>query len=69
MSRDARSEQVRYSREQVVAVLARIGIRGAEADAILHDLTFPMTWAELQERAGRHGITHDMLISELGGSP
>lgn len=37
--------------------LARVGIRGAEAGAILAELTIPMTVAEVGEHAAHHGIT------------
>lgn len=69
MSGDPRSEKPTLSREHVVAVLERVGLRGAEADRFLQGARFPMTMKELQVRAVQHGMTRDSVISALGGSP
>lgn len=69
MSPDPRSEEPTFSREHVVALLERLGFRGAEVEGFLQGSTFPMTVKELQDWAAQHGMTRDSVISALGGSP
>jgi hypothetical protein len=56
------------TRDHIVHVLRRAGLREVadEAESELPDtldLDRAVNWA------GRHGVTHDELISQLGGSP
>jgi hypothetical protein len=57
------------SREEVLRVLRRAGIRGEPADQLLRGLRFPAAPEEVDRQLQRHGVTRDWLISALGGSP
>jgi hypothetical protein len=58
-----------YDRQQVDSVLKRIGVPTDQRNAILDEMPFPINLDALQAFLSRHGITHDGLISRLGGSP
>ena len=58
-----------YDRSHVEAVLTRAGVPVEQRTAILDEMHFPIEIAALQTVLARHGITHDSLISRLGGSP
>jgi hypothetical protein len=59
---------VQYSRQEVVDVLRKAGFHEAAEEAMveLHD---PVDLAHVQEWAMQRGITRDLLISQMGGSP
>jgi hypothetical protein len=59
---------VPYSRQEVVDLLRKAGFREA-ADEAMRELPDPVDLEFLEEWGGRHGITRDILISRMGGSP
>jgi hypothetical protein len=59
---------VQYSREHVVDMLRRAGLRVAADDAML-ELPDPVDLDELQDWAMKRGITRDAMVSWMGGSP
>ena len=59
---------VAYTREHVAEVLRKTG-RKELADEALRSLPERLDEEELMRLAALHGITRDMLSSELGGSP
>jgi hypothetical protein len=59
---------VEVSRDHVVHILRRAGFRDVAAEAEKElpdalDLEAAMNWCM------QHGVTHDAVMSELGGSP
>jgi hypothetical protein len=58
-----------YDRQHVDAVLKRFGIAQDQRNAILDEIHFPLDLDALQAVLAVHGITHDGLISGMGGSP
>jgi hypothetical protein len=59
---------VQYSRQEVVRMLRKAGFREA-ADQAMRDLPDPVDFDHVQEWGRQHGITRDVLISQVGGSP
>lgn len=59
---------MQYSRQEVVDMLRRAGFREA-ADEAMRELPDPVDLEHVQEWGWRHGITRDVLISQMGGSP
>lgn len=59
---------VQYSRQEVVRMLGKAGFREA-ADEAMRDLPDPVDFDHVQEWGRQHGITRDVLISQMGGSP
>ena len=59
---------MQYSREHVVDMLRRAGLREAADDAML-ELPDPVDLDELQDWAMKRGITIDAMVSWMGGSP
>ena len=59
---------MQYSREEVVRMLRKAGFREA-ADEAIRDLPDPVDLDYLQEWGRQRGITRDVLISQMGGSP
>ena len=59
---------MKYTRHEVVRMLRQAGFREA-ADEAMQDLPDPVDLDHLQEWGERHGITRDVLISRMGGSP
>jgi hypothetical protein len=59
---------VQYSREHVVDMLRRAGLREAADDAML-ELPDPVDLDDLQDWAMKRGITRDAMVSWMGGSP
>jgi len=57
------------SREQVLQVLSRLGVRDARADQLLSGIEFPATLSEIYAHLGEHGIDRDSLTDQMGGSP
>ena len=57
-----------FSRQHVVDVLNRLGYTQAaeEASRVLPD---PVDIDQLEALGVRYGVTHDDLVSEMGGSP
>jgi hypothetical protein len=55
-------------RQHVVDILHRAGLKEAAAEAarVLPD---PVDLDEAVNWGARHGITHDVLVSRMGGSP
>jgi len=58
-----------YDRSHVESVLTRAGVPQERRNAILDEMHFPLDLAALQGHLARHGITHDRLIDDMGGSP
>ncbi len=58
-----------YDRQHVDSVLKRIGMPTDRRNSILDEIPFPINLDELQAFLVAHGITHDGLISGMGGSP
>jgi hypothetical protein len=58
-----------YDRQHVDSVLNRIGVPTDRRNAILDEIRFPIDLDALQAFLVAHGITHDGLISRMGGSP
>jgi hypothetical protein len=59
---------VQYSRQEVVDLLRKAGFREA-ADEAMVELPDPVDLEHVQEWGIQRGITRDVLISEMGGSP
>jgi hypothetical protein len=63
-----RESGVEFSRQHVIDVLRRAGFAEA-ADEALRVLPDTVELEELARWAQQFGITHDELISRMGGSP
>jgi hypothetical protein len=59
---------VQYSRQEVVRMLRKAGF-GEAADEAMRELPDPVDFDHVQEWGRQHGITRDVLISQVGGSP
>jgi hypothetical protein len=59
---------MQYSRQEVVRMLRDAGFREA-ADEAIRDLPDPVDLGHLQDWGRQRGITRDVLISQMGGSP
>ena len=59
---------MRYSRQEIVATLRKAGLPDA-ADEAMAELPDPVDLDQAAEWGMRHGITRDILVSQLGGSP
>lgn len=57
-----------YSRKWVVDMLRRLGYQQA-ADEALRVLPDDIDLEQLEKFGDQHGISHDELISRIGGSP
>jgi hypothetical protein len=57
------------TREEVLAVLSRVGVRGGRADQVLAGLEFPVNKDDLDAHMMTYGLNRDALINDLGGSP
>jgi hypothetical protein len=57
------------TREEVLAVLSRVGVRGDRADQVLAGLEFPVSMSDLSVHMRPYGLAREGLINELGGSP
>jgi hypothetical protein len=59
---------MQVSRQHVVDLLRRTGMPNAaeEAERVLPD---PVDMDEVTKWAAEHGVTHDDLVSQMGGSP
>jgi hypothetical protein len=58
-----------YDRQHVDSVLKRVGVSEDRREAILDEIHFPIRLDALQAFLTARGITHDGLISRMGGSP
>lgn len=58
-----------YDRQHVDSVLTRVGVPEDRRNAILDEIEFPIRLDALQAVLAARGITHDGLISRMGGSP
>ena len=58
-----------YDRQQVDAVLKRVGIPNDQRNTILEEIHFPIDLNELETFLAPLGITKDALINRMGGSP
>lgn len=58
-----------YDRANVDSVLARSGMPKERREAVLDKIRFPIDLEELQAILGPLGITRDVLINRMGGSP
>ena len=59
---------VEYSRQYVVDIMNRLGYREL-ADEASRDLPDPVDIDRLQAWVTQHGLSHDELVSRMGGSP
>jgi hypothetical protein len=59
---------VTVSRDHVVHILRRAGFREV-ADKAENELPVSLELEEAMDWCARHGVTHDEVISQLGGSP
>jgi hypothetical protein len=59
---------VLHSRQEVVELLRKAGLPDA-ADEAMAELPDPVSFEDAEEWGTRHGITRDVLISQMGGSP
>jgi hypothetical protein len=59
---------VQYTRQEVVRMLRKAGFREA-ADEAMRDLPDPVELDHVQDWGIQRGITRDVLISQMGGSP
>jgi hypothetical protein len=59
---------VQYTRQEVVRILRKAGF-GEAADEAMRDLPDPVDLDHLQNWGRQRGITRDVLISQMGGSP
>jgi hypothetical protein len=57
-----------FSKQHVIDILRRAGFAEA-ADEALRALPDPVELEALAQWAQQYGITHDELISRMGGSP
>lgn len=57
-----------HSRQEVVELLRKAGLPDA-ADEAMAELPDPVSFEDAEEWGVRHGITRDVLISQMGGSP
>ena len=57
------------SRDDALGVMARAGIRGAQADELLSGIEFPATLTEIFAHLGKHGIDMASMTDMMGGSP
>jgi hypothetical protein len=59
---------MQVSRQHVVDLLRRTGMSQAaeEAERVLPD---PVDMDEVTKWGAKHGVTHDELVSQMGGSP
>ncbi len=58
-----------YDRSHVELVLKRAAVPEEVRTPLLDELRFPVRLKDLQDLLAARGITHDGLISRLGGSP
>lgn len=59
---------MQYSRQHVVDLMHRLG-RPELADEAARVLPDPVDADQLSAWSMQHGLTHDDLISQMGGSP
>lgn len=59
---------VQHSREEVVDLLRRAGLSEV-ADKATEELPERVSLEDVEDWGVRHGVTRDMLISQMGGSP
>ena len=59
---------MQYTRQEVVRMLRKAGFREASDEAVA-DLPDPVDLDHVQDRGIQRGITRDVLISQIGGSP
>jgi hypothetical protein len=59
---------VQYTRQEVVRMLRRAGF-GEVAKEAMRELPDPVDLHHVQEWGRQHGITRDVLTSQMGGSP
>lgn len=58
-----------YDRQHVESVLKRVGVPEAQRTSILSQIQFPVDLQALQGYLEPLGISHDYLVSRMGGSP
>jgi hypothetical protein len=58
-----------YERQDADSVLTRVGVPRERRNAILDEIHFPIHLDALQAFLAPFGITHDDLMSRMGGSP
>jgi hypothetical protein len=59
---------VQTSKQEVVRMLRNAGFRET-ADEAMRDLPDPVDLDHVREWGRQHGITRDVLTSQMGGSP
>lgn len=58
----------RHSKREIVDLLRRAGL-GVAADKAMAELPDPVDLSYVEEWGMRHGVTRDVLVSQMGGSP
>jgi hypothetical protein len=69
MSHSQGSPGEMLTREEVLKVLSRVGIRDRKADEMLARLRFPVHKGDLYAHMMPQGVNLEFLINEMGGSP
>lgn len=59
---------MQHSRQEIVDLLRRAGLPEV-ADKARAELPDPVDFDHVIEWCNRHGVTRDLLISQMGGSP
>lgn len=59
---------MQYSRQELVDMLRKAGLPEAADDAN-EELPDPVSLEYVEKWGAKHGITRDVLISQMGGSP
>jgi hypothetical protein len=59
---------VQHSRQEIVDLLRKAGLPEA-ADKAMAELPDPVSFEDAENWGIQYGITRDLLISQMGGSP
>jgi hypothetical protein len=59
---------VQHSRQEIVDLLRKAGLPEA-ADKAMAELPDPVSFEDAEQWGIQYGITRDLLISQMGGSP
>jgi hypothetical protein len=69
MNQDERNPAEMMTRDELLAVLSRVGVRRERADEVLRGLQFPVSKRAIDNHLLAYGLTEEALINALGGSP
>ena len=59
---------MKHSRQEIVDLLRKAGLSD-EADKAMAELPDRVSEEEVENWGQQHGVTRDVLISQMGGSP